>query len=64
MQTYAVIVIAALFGARLGVITVLAWLAEAAIGLPVLAQGASSLAFLGPSAGYLASFPVIAATLP
>jgi biotin transport system substrate-specific component len=61
MQTYAVIVIAALFGARLGVITVLAWLAEAAIGLPVLAQGASSLALLGPSAGYLFSFPVIAA---
>jgi biotin transport system substrate-specific component len=61
MQTYAVIVIAALFGARLGVITVLAWLAEAAIGLPVLAQGASSLALLGPSAGYLVSFPVIAA---
>jgi biotin transport system substrate-specific component len=61
MQTYAVIVLAALFGARLGVITVLAWLAEAAIGLPVLAQGASSLALLGPSAGYLASFPVIAA---
>lgn len=61
MQTYAVIVIAALFGARLGVITVLAWLAEAAIGLPVLAQGASFLALLGPSAGYLFSFPVIAA---
>jgi biotin transport system substrate-specific component len=61
MQTYAVIVIAALFGARLGVITVLAWLAEAAIGLPVLAQGASTLALLGPSAGYLFSFPVIAA---
>jgi biotin transport system substrate-specific component len=61
MQTYAVIVIAALFGARLGTITVLAWLAEAAIGLPVLAQGASTLALLGPSAGYLFSFPVIAA---
>jgi biotin transport system substrate-specific component len=62
MQTYAVIVIAAVFGARLGLITVLAWLAEAAVGLPVLAQGASGIAvLLGPSAGYLFSFPVITA---
>jgi len=62
MQTYAVIVIGALFGARLGSLTVLAWLAEAAVGLPVLAQGAAGIAvFAGPSAGYLFSFPVIAA---
>lgn len=62
MQTYAVIVIGSLFGARMGTITVLAWLAEAAIGFPVLAQGAAGLPVLfGPSAGYLASFPVIAA---
>ncbi len=61
MQTYAVIVIGALFGARLGCITVMAWLAEAAIGLPVLANGAAGAhLFLGPSAGYLFSFPVIA----
>lgn len=61
MQTYAVIVIGALFGARLGVITVMAWLAEAAIGMPVLAHGAGGLAvFLDPSVGYLASFPVAA----
>jgi biotin transport system substrate-specific component len=62
MQTYAVIVIGSLFGARMGAITVLAWLAEAAIGFPVLAQGAAGLpVFFGPSAGYLVSFPVIAA---
>jgi len=61
MQTYAVIVVGAVFGARLGAITVLAWLTEAAIGLPVLAQGASGLAvFLGPTAGYLFSFPLAA----
>jgi biotin transporter BioY len=61
MQTYAVIVIGALMGTRMGVITVMAWLAEAALGLPVL-SGASGLAvFAGPSAGYLVSFPVIAA---
>ncbi len=62
MQTYAVIVLGALFGARIGVITVLAWLAEAATGLPVLAHGAAGIhALLGPSAGYIVSFPLIAA---
>lgn len=62
MQTYAVIVIGALFGARLGTATVMAWLIEAALGLPVLAHGAAGAAvFLGPTAGYLFSFPVAAA---
>ncbi|WP_263411079.1 biotin transporter BioY [Terriglobus tenax] len=62
MQTYAVLVVGALFGARMGVITVLAWLAEALIGLPVLAHGSAGAAvFLGPTAGYIASFPVTAA---
>jgi biotin transport system substrate-specific component len=62
MQTYAVIVIGALFGARLGTATVMAWLMEAAFGLPVLAHGAAGISvFLGPTAGYLFSFPVAAA---
>jgi biotin transport system substrate-specific component len=62
MQTYAVIVIGALFGAQLGAITVLAWLAEAALGLPVLAHFSGGLVeFFGPTAGYLFSFPVAAA---
>ena len=62
MQTYAVIVVGALLGARLGTLTVLAWLAEAAIGVPVLAHGAAGIGvFFGTTAGYLFSFPVIAA---
>lgn len=62
MQTYAVIVIGALFGARLGTLTVMAWLMEAMAGMPVLANGSAGLhQFVGPSAGYLFSFPVIAA---
>jgi biotin transport system substrate-specific component len=62
MQTYAVIVLGALFGARLSVVTVCAWFAEAAIGMPVLAGGSSGFhLFFGPSAGYLFSFLVIAA---
>lgn len=62
MQTFAITMIGALYGWRLGALTVLAWLGEAAIGFPVLANGSGGLApFAGPTAGYLVSFPVIAA---
>jgi biotin transport system substrate-specific component len=62
MQTFAITMIGALYGWRLGALTVLAWLGEAMLGFPVLANGAGGLApFAGPTAGYLASFPVIAA---
>ncbi|MDJ1462477.1 biotin transporter BioY [Nitratireductor sp. GZWM139] len=61
MQTFAVAMIGALYGARLGTLTVLAWLGEAMIGMPVLAGGAGGLAhFAGPTGGYLASFPLMA----
>lgn len=61
MQTYAVAMVGALFGWRLGGITVLAWLAEAALGAPVLAGGHAGLAaFAGPTAGYLFAFPAMA----
>ncbi len=62
MQTFAITMIGALYGWRLGAVTVLAWLGEAAIGFPVLAGGAGGIApFMGPTVGYLASFPIIAA---
>lgn len=62
MQTFAVTMIGALYGWRLGAITVVAWLIEAVMGLPVLAGGAAGLAhFMGPTAGYLFSFPLVAA---
>ena len=62
MQTFAVTMIGALYGWRLGVLTVLAWLGEAMLGAPVLAGGAGGLApFAGPTAGYLVSFPLVAA---
>ena len=62
MQTLAVMLVGALYGWRLGALTVLAWLGEAALGLPVLANGAGGLApFMGPTAGYLASFPLVVA---
>lgn len=62
MQTFAVTMIGALYGWRLGTLTVLAWLAEGMAGLPVLAGGAGGIAhFAGPTAGYLVSFPLMAA---
>lgn len=62
LQTLAVTLIGALYGWRLGALTVAAWLGQAAIGLPVLASGKFGLApFLGPTAGYLFAFPIVAA---
>jgi biotin transport system substrate-specific component len=62
LQTFAITMIGVLYGWRLGALTVLAWLGEAMMGLPVLAGGSGGLApFVGPTAGYLAAFPIIAA---
>lgn len=62
MQTFAVTMIGALYGWRLGAVTILAWLAEAAVGLPVLAGGAGGLFyFAGPTGGYLLAFPLAGA---
>ena len=64
MQTLAVTLVGALYGWRLGGITIIAWLAEGAAGLPVLAGGASGVHhFLGPTGGYLFAFPVAGALM-
>ncbi|MFT4184861.1 MAG: biotin transporter BioY [Rhizobium sp.] len=62
MQTFAVTMIGALYGWRLGTLTILAWLGSALLGFPVLAGSAGGIApFIGPTAGYLLSFPIMAA---
>jgi biotin transport system substrate-specific component len=62
MQTFAVTVVGAFYGWRLGGLTILAWLGEAMVGLPVLAGGAGGLAhFAGPTLGYLVAFPIAGA---
>ena len=59
MQTFAVALVGALYGWRLGGLTIVAWLMQGALGLPVLAGGAAGAAhFFGPTAGYLFAFPV------
>lgn len=61
LQTYALFVLAGLFGGRLGLGIVAAWLACAAFGLPVLAGGAGGWkAIVGHPAGFLAGMAAAA----
>ena len=56
-QTFAVLLIAALFGSKRGSATVATYLTVGAWGLPVFAGGAFGIMRLvGPTAGYLAGF--------
>ncbi|MET3598938.1 biotin transporter BioY [Martelella mangrovi] len=59
LQTFAVALVGALYGWRLGGVTITAWLVEGALGLPVLAGGAAGIHhFIGPTGGYLFAFPI------
>jgi len=56
-QTFAVLLIGALYGSRRGFLTVLAYIAEGASGMPVFTGAGAGLAYLmGPTGGYLAGF--------
>lgn len=59
MQTFVVLMIGAAFGARLGAATLVAYLIEGSLGLPVFA---SPTGLAGPTAGYLVGF-LVAATV-
>jgi biotin transport system substrate-specific component len=57
MQTLAATLIGALYGWRLGAITIAVWLMQGALGLPVFSNGTGGIARLaGPTAGYLFAF--------
>lgn len=57
LQTLAVTLIGLTFGSRLAAATVLAYLAEGAMGLPVFANATGGLApLVGPTAGFLWGF--------
>ena len=57
LQTLAVSVIGLAYGSRLAAATVLAYLAEGAMGLPVFANGGFGIAALaGPTSGFLWGF--------
>jgi biotin transport system substrate-specific component len=60
-QTLGVMLAGAVLGARRGSLAVLLFLVLVAVGLPLLAGGRGGLSvFVGPTAGYLFSWPVAA----
>ncbi|AZO48376.1 MAG: biotin transporter BioY [Mesorhizobium sp.] len=65
LQTLAVLLIASAFGLRLGVATLLLYMAEGAMGFPVFQgtpeKGIGVAYMLGSTGGYLAGFVVMAA---
>lgn len=52
-QTFAILLVGALFGKKLGALTVATYVAEGAAGLPVFAMGAGPAYLAGPTGGYL-----------
>jgi biotin transport system substrate-specific component len=61
LQTFAVLLAGAVLGPRRGFLAVLLYLVVGAVGLPVFSGGAAGPAvFVGPTAGYLLSFPLAA----
>lgn len=67
MQTFMVLVIGMAFGWRLGAATILLYLVEGALGLPVFAnspeRGIGFAYMMGPTGGYLLGFVVSAAVV-
>lgn len=56
MQTLAVIMIGMTYGSKLGAATVIAYVVEGAVGLPVFQSGAGIAYLAGPTGGYLLGF--------
>ncbi len=60
MQTFVVFIIGMTFGSKLAFFTLLLYLFEGAIGLPVFAKGGGLLYLTGPTAGYLYGMAIAA----
>lgn len=67
MATFAVLLIGALYGLKLGLATILAYLAEGAMGLPVFSgtpeKGIGLAYMMGPTGGYLLGFVIAVAVV-
>ena len=59
-QTFVVLVLGLLLGSRRGALTMLAYITEGALGLPVFAGGIGLAVLAGPTGGYLFGFVVSA----
>lgn len=60
LGTLAVLLVGFALGARLGALAVVAYLAEGAMGLPVFANFNNGAAFVGPTAGFLFGYVLMA----
>ena len=60
MQTFIVFIIGMAYGWRLAFFTLVAYLIEGALGLPVFAKGGGILYLMGPTAGYLYGMAIAA----
>ena len=60
LQPLTVLFTGAVLGSRRGALALVLYLAEGAVGLPVFAGGAGLAYMLGPTGGYLVSYPVAA----
>lgn len=60
LQTLAILLVGLSFGARLGAATLIVYLGQGAMGFPVFANAGSTLAFVGPTAGFLVGFVMMA----
>ena len=63
MQTFVVFLIGATYGVRLSFLTLVAYLFEGAIGLPVFATGGGFVYLTGPTAGYLYGMTIAATVI-
>ena len=63
MQTFIVFIIGMAYGWRLAFFTLVAYLIEGALGLPVFAKGGGLLYLTGPTAGYLYGMTIAAAAI-
>jgi biotin transport system substrate-specific component len=63
MQTLAVLLIGLTYGGRLATATLVLYLFEGAVGLPVFASGGGLAQFMGPTGGYLVGFLFAASLL-
>ncbi len=61
LQTLAILIVGLVYGARLGTLTLVAYLVEGAAGLPVFANGNGGLPYMmGPTGGFLIGFVFMA----
>lgn len=63
LQPLAVLIVGGLLGPSAGCAALVAYLAMGMAGLPVFAAGGSAERLIGPTGGYLLSYPVVAAVV-